>query len=158
MLALPLAACTSQQTRVEPDQAGAVSASVEEGQVWHFGYGSNLSSDFLLQYCPNLEFVMRADLPNYEVQFRYYSENRQGGISSIIEAPGEVTRGVIYSMPTAEMDALDIITAKGACPPTHESHNYRMAAYRRNENRISGGHRNCFYYTVRDRVDRRPES
>ena len=28
---------------------------------------------------------------------RYYSENRQGGISSIMEAPGEMTYGVIYS-------------------------------------------------------------
>jgi hypothetical protein len=52
---------------------------------------------------------MKADLPNYRVEFRYYSENRQGGISSIMEAPGEWTHGVIYTMPKAEMDSLDIL-------------------------------------------------
>jgi gamma-glutamylcyclotransferase (GGCT)/AIG2-like uncharacterized protein YtfP len=83
--------------------------SVQEGHVYHFGYGSNLSASFLKQYCPSLKFVTKAYLPNYRVEFRYYSENRQGGISSIMEAPGEMVHGVVYSMPTKEMDDLDVL-------------------------------------------------
>ncbi|MGD9147729.1 MAG: gamma-glutamylcyclotransferase, partial [Anaerolineae bacterium] len=52
---------------------------------------------------------MRADLPNFQVEFRHYSENRQGGISSIIEAPGQLVQGVIYEVPEEELTDLDIL-------------------------------------------------
>jgi gamma-glutamylcyclotransferase len=77
--------------------------------VYHFGYGSNLSQGFLREYCPSAEFVMRAQLPNYEVQFRFYSQRRQGGISTIIEAPGELVHGVVYEVPEKEMEDLDVL-------------------------------------------------
>ena len=44
--------------------------------MYHFGYGSNLNQDFLRQYVPSAEFVMKAYLPNYEVQFRFWSKRR----------------------------------------------------------------------------------
>jgi gamma-glutamylcyclotransferase len=81
----------------------------EQELVYHFGYGSNLSTKFLRKYCPNAKSVMKAYLPNYRVEFRFYSESREGGISSIIEFPGAMTHGIIYSMPKKEMDELDII-------------------------------------------------
>ena len=52
---------------------------------------------------------MRALLANYRVEFRFYSERRQGGISSIVFHPGGLTRGVIYDVPEDEMLALDIV-------------------------------------------------
>jgi hypothetical protein len=92
-------------------QAGDVlaQANTDDDLVYHFGYGSNLSIRFLKQHCPNVQFVMKASLPNYRVEFRFYSQSRKGGISSIIEAPGEMTYGIIYSMPKKEMEHLDII-------------------------------------------------
>jgi len=92
-------------------QADRSQGQVSSGEdlVYHFGYGSNLSSKFLRQYCPGLETVMKAYLPNYQVEFRFYSTKREGGISSIIEKPGALTHGIIYSIPRKEMDALDII-------------------------------------------------
>ena len=75
----------------------------------HFGYGSNLNMEFLKSYCPGTEFVMRAYLPNYEVQFRFWSERRQGGISTIIEKPGGLVHGVIYDVPGEELHELDIL-------------------------------------------------
>lgn len=83
--------------------------SADKDLVYHFGYGSNLSSKFLKKYCPNLKTVMKASLPNYHIEFRFYSTNLEGGISTIIEAPGEMTHGIIFSMPKKEMDELDII-------------------------------------------------
>ncbi len=75
----------------------------------HFGYGSNLNLDFLRSHCPSAEFVRRAYLPNYEVQFRFWSERRQGGISTIIEKPGSLVHGVIYDAPEKELMDLDVL-------------------------------------------------
>ena len=75
--------------------------------MYHFAYGSNLSYRFLKQYCPSARFVMRAFLPNYRVEFRFFSKRRQGGISSIVFCPGNLVRGVIYEVPLEEMLRLD---------------------------------------------------
>jgi gamma-glutamylcyclotransferase len=75
----------------------------------HFTYGSNMSSQFLRQYCPSADFIIRASLPNFQVQFRHYSDDFDGGISSIIETPGEMVKGVIYEIDKNEILALDIL-------------------------------------------------
>ncbi len=77
--------------------------------MFHFGYGSNLNQGFLRQYCPSAEFVMKAYLPNYEVQFRFWSKRRLGGISTIIEKPGGLVHGVIYDVPEEELLDLDVL-------------------------------------------------
>jgi len=77
--------------------------------MYHFGYGSNLNLEFLRGYCPGAQFVMRAYLPNYEVQFRFWSERRQGGISTIIDKPGGLVHGVIYEVPDDELLELDVL-------------------------------------------------
>ena len=77
--------------------------------MFHFGYGSNLNLEFLHQYLPSARFIMKAYLPNYEVQFRFWSKKRQGGISSIIEKPGGLVHGVIYECDESEIKELDIL-------------------------------------------------
>ena len=77
--------------------------------MYHFGYGSNLNLEFLHKYLPSSRFVMKAYLPNYEVQFRFWSKKRQGGISSIIEKPGNLVHGVIYECDESEIKELDIL-------------------------------------------------
>lgn len=81
----------------------------EDDLILHFGYGSNMSEEFMKQYTPSLEYVMNARLPNFEIQFRKYSENMKGGISSIIEKPGGMVYGVLYYIPRKEIEALDIL-------------------------------------------------
>lgn len=75
--------------------------------MYHFAYGSNLSSKFLRKYCPSARYVMRATLPNNRVEFRFYSEKRKGGISSIVPYPSKLTRGVIYDVSGEDMVKLD---------------------------------------------------
>ena len=75
----------------------------------HFAYGSNLSSKFLRQHCLTAVFQLRAELPNFRIVFPFYSQKRQGGISSIVHAPGELVRGVIYEINQKEMEDLDIV-------------------------------------------------
>ncbi len=82
--------------------------------MYHYAYGSNLSSRFLREYCPSATFVMQADLPNFRVEFRHYSEERGGGISTIMEAPGSLVRGVIFEVPEPEIEALDKLESVSA--------------------------------------------
>lgn len=73
----------------------------------NFAYGSNLSSKWLRKKCPSASFVMRAYLHNFRVDFPFYSDKRKGGISSILPAPSELVRGVIYEIPEEEIEILD---------------------------------------------------
>jgi gamma-glutamylcyclotransferase (GGCT)/AIG2-like uncharacterized protein YtfP len=77
--------------------------------VYHFGYGSNLDEDYMRQWTPSLKFVTKAQLPNFEIQFRKYSTDLEGGISSIIPKPGGLVEGVIYEIKKSEIEALDIL-------------------------------------------------
>ena len=87
----------------------ATDSVADEEQVLHFGYGSNMSEAYMKQFTPSLKYVMNAQLPNFEIQFRKYSEDMGGGISSIIEKPGGMIYGVLYWIPKREMEALDIL-------------------------------------------------
>ena len=75
----------------------------------YFAYGSNMSTAYLREYCPSARFQQRAQLPNYRIEFRRYSTDLRGGISTIIVAPGEMVHGVIYAVAEAEIKALDIL-------------------------------------------------
>lgn len=77
--------------------------------MYYFAYGSNLSTRFMKKYCPSATFVMKADLANYKIEFRHYSSSLQGGISSIVEAPGELVQGIIYVVPENEIIEMDIL-------------------------------------------------
>lgn len=89
--------------------AGFSMAAMAEEEVLHFGYGSNMSESYMKQYTPSLRYVRNAQLPNFEIQFRKYSENMKGGISSIIEKPGGMVYGVLYFIPKKEMEELDVL-------------------------------------------------
>jgi hypothetical protein len=54
----------------------------------YFAYGSNLSTKYVHNYTSSAVFLMRAFLLNFHIEFRRYSDNLKGGISTIIEAPG----------------------------------------------------------------------
>lgn len=77
--------------------------------MYYYAYGSNLSTNFIRDYTPSAAFVMKADLPNYKVEFRHYSEDFGGGISSIVETPGSLVKGVIYDVEVSELEALDVL-------------------------------------------------
>ena len=78
--------------------------------MYYFGYGSNLRASFVTELIPSATLVMKAYLPNYEVQWRAWSEAFGGGISSICETPGEIVQGVIYQCTEKELEKLDYIS------------------------------------------------
>lgn len=77
--------------------------------MYYFGYGSNLRVAFLKEMLPSAAFVMKGYLPNYEVQWRAWSDAYKGGTSSIVETPGEIVQGVIYECDEADLKNLDYI-------------------------------------------------
>ncbi len=84
-------------------------SSAENHRLLTFSYGSNTSSRYLRSYCPGAEPVMRAVLPNFWIEFRRYSTDLQGGISTIMETPGDRVRGMLFSIPRTEIEALDVL-------------------------------------------------
>lgn len=77
--------------------------------MYHFAYGSNLCTDFVREHCPSAAFVACAALPNFRVEFRHYSQAMGGGISTVIEAPGELVQGCIYEIPERQLRKLDAV-------------------------------------------------
>ena len=98
---------TGQSIAAEYDTGGKNSDN--DDVIYYFGYGSNLDEDYMRQWTPSLKFVSLARLPNFEIQFRKYSTDLKGGISSIIEKPGGMVQGVVYTIEKLEMEALDIL-------------------------------------------------
>lgn len=74
-----------------------------------FSYGSNMSTAYLHETCPGAEPVMRAELANHQIEFRRYSNDLRGGLSTIMAAPGEMVPGVLFRVPRAEIEALDLL-------------------------------------------------
>ena len=84
-------------------------SSAKHDRLLNFAYGSNTASRYLRGYCPGAEPLMRAVLPNFWIEFRRYSTDLQGGISTIMETPGDRVRGILFSIPRVEIEALDIL-------------------------------------------------
>ena len=74
-----------------------------------FSYGSNMSTAYLRATCPGAEPVMRAELANHRIEFRRYSNDLRGGLSTIMAAPGDMVPGVLFRVPRAEIEALDLL-------------------------------------------------
>lgn len=74
----------------------------------HFGYGSNLQMSFLKEILPSAEFVMKGFIPNYDIEFSFFSKTKQAGISNIMPAPGKMVHGAIFKVDEAEMLELDV--------------------------------------------------
>lgn len=81
----------------------------DDSVIYYFGYGSNLDETYFKQWTPSATRVTTARLPNFEIQFRKYSTDLEGGISSIVPKPGGMVQGVIYTIDKKEMEALDIL-------------------------------------------------
>jgi hypothetical protein len=90
-----------------PD-AGLSNTHRADEMVYYVGYGSNLNVQMTTtELLPNGRFLQRAYIPNYQVQFRKWSNNSRGGISNIIEVPGEMVEAAMYECPQSDLDTLD---------------------------------------------------
>lgn len=86
----------------------------------YFTYGSFMDIDNLRKHTPSAEFVCKALIPNWEVQFNYYSKNYMGGCTGIEPALNKLVRGAVYEIPPDEMEHLD--TVEGVPNGTYYRH------------------------------------
>ena len=100
---------------------------IKEGMVLHFGYGSNLNEEFMKKYCPGLEFYTTAKLYNYKIYFPYYSANYKGGLSGILQEPGEIVYGAVYQIP--ENEILDLDTLEGVPDNEYKRETFWVEAF-----------------------------
>ena len=73
---------------------------------YHFGYGSNLDLDDWKKWCD--DYGRKSDemqvepgiffLPDYELEFHYYSGGREGGALDVVERPGHVVAGKLFKV------------------------------------------------------------
>ncbi len=77
--------------------------------MYYFSYGSFLDFETLKKHCPSAEFVTKAILPNWEVQFNFMSRTYNGGVTGIEPALNKIVHGVVYSLTEDEMMHLDTI-------------------------------------------------
>ena len=86
----------------------------------YFTYGSFMDIDNLRKHTPSAQFVCKALIPNWEVQFNYYSKNYMGGCTGIEPALNKLVRGAVYEIPPDEMEHLD--TVEGVPNGTYYRH------------------------------------
>ena len=68
-----------------------------------------MDSETLRRHAPSSRFVARAVLPNYVVQFNFFSKTYSGGVTGVESAPGKVARGVVYEVSHEDLQHLDTI-------------------------------------------------
>ena len=86
----------------------------------YFTYGSFMDIKNLRRHTPSARFVCNALLPNWEVQFNYYSTSYGGGCTGIEPALNKLVRGAVYDIPADEMMHLD--TVEGVPRGTYYRH------------------------------------
>ncbi len=75
----------------------------------YFSYGSFLDSATLRKHCPKAEYLGKALLPNWEIQFNFMSRTYNGGVTGIEPAVAKLVRGVLYEVSDEEILHLDTI-------------------------------------------------
>ncbi|VVC86679.1 unnamed protein product [Leptidea sinapis] len=75
--------------------------------VLYFAYGSNLYKRRMQINVPSAVFIGPAVLKDYRLDFNKYSSNWRGAAATIVEDPGNVVWGAVWSMNPGEILKLD---------------------------------------------------
>ncbi len=74
----------------------------------YFAYGSNMYAAQMKSRCPSAQFIARAKLQGYRLDFTRYSWKRKGGVADIIIDVDNEVWGVLYKITdTKDWERLD---------------------------------------------------
>jgi len=76
-------------------------------ELHYFAYGSNMNKAQILSRCTRPVVIATAKLPEYCIGFYGYSKTWDGGVETLVEAPGQELWGVIYALNFSDGDSLD---------------------------------------------------
>lgn len=75
--------------------------------IQYFAYGSNMDKDQIEIRCPMAKQIGIGIIANYRIDFTRKSTTRNCGVADIIESPGDVVWGIIYSITEEDLKSLD---------------------------------------------------
>ena len=82
-------------------------------RVLYFAYGSNLLPTRLQRRCPGARIKTLACARGYRVAFDKLSEDTSGKANLVRSGSTAAAFGVVYEIPSAEVDALDTVEGSG---------------------------------------------
>lgn len=79
------------------------------GSALYFAYGANMDADELTRRVGPVEKVGIGHLEDHRLVFDRHGRLWQGGVSSVVESPGERVHGVVWRLTGPALKALDAI-------------------------------------------------
>ena len=81
--------------------------------IYYFGYGSNLSSAMMREWCPDYKLIGAGELRGWALAFTGLSDRWGAGVADIIEQEHDTVWGGLYQISKAELASLDIKESNG---------------------------------------------
>ena len=81
--------------------------------IYYFGYGSNLSSVMMRDWCPDYQLIGTGQLIGWELIFTRFSERWGAGVADIIQQENSIVWGGLYQISEADLVSLDIKESNG---------------------------------------------
>lgn len=75
--------------------------------IYYFGYGSNMSSAMMQEWCPNHRLIGKAELVDWKLAFTRLSQRWGAGVADIVEVKNSVVWGGLYEISESDLNALD---------------------------------------------------
>ncbi len=75
--------------------------------IYYFGYGSNMSSAMMQEWCPNHKLIGKARLSGWKLAFTRLSQRWGAGVADIVESSNDSVWGGLYEISEADLAALD---------------------------------------------------
>ncbi|VAV94719.1 hypothetical protein MNBD_ACTINO02-2267 [hydrothermal vent metagenome] len=78
----------------------------------YFTYTSRLAPALIADVAPNAEFRFIAHIPEHGVRFPINAEGWRGGLPTAVPDPSSTVWGVVYEVPTENVDAIEAVEAQ----------------------------------------------
>jgi len=75
--------------------------------IYYFAYGTDMDEERMKKCCPDSVNKNIGFIPDHRIDFTLMSKKNEGGIIDVIESPGDVVWGVIYSVTMSDIRMLD---------------------------------------------------
>jgi gamma-glutamylcyclotransferase len=93
--------------KTEPNRADGVVFHGKLNELYFFAYGSNMNQEQIVSRGARPVVIGVGKLPHHRLVFHGYSRIWDGGLETVVSAPGQEVWGVIYKLTVADWDRLD---------------------------------------------------
>lgn len=103
--------------------------------IYYLGYGSNLSSAMMQDWCPDYQLIGTGKLIGWELVFTRFSERWGAGVADIIQQEDSIVWGGLYKISVSDLASLDIKESNGkhyqriSCDVMVDSISYKAFSY-----------------------------